>query len=149
MARRNFKNLRDDLAGRVGEERVAEAERVERDRYDLEQVRLADLRRARTLTQTQLAKALEVSQAQVSRIEGQSDLYLSTLASYIEAMGGELDLVATFSDDTKVAIAIGELVDVDVKAVPRSERVVRTPAKAAAGGRHVAHKKGAAKAAER
>lgn len=110
MARKKFNDLRNDLADRVGEERVAAAEQAERDRYELEQLALGDVRRARAMTQTQLAKALGVSQAQVSRIESQTDLFLSTLASYIEAMGGELDLVATFPDEGKrVSINIGEL----------------------------------------
>jgi DNA-binding XRE family transcriptional regulator len=111
MARNNFKNLRADLADRVGEDRVAAAEQAERDRYELEQLALGDIRRARAMTQTQLAKALGVSQAQVSRIEGQSDLFLSTLASYIEAMGGELNLVAAFPDDKRVAVSIGDLAE--------------------------------------
>jgi transcriptional regulator with XRE-family HTH domain len=114
MPRKNFNDLRADLADRVGEERVAAAEQAERERYELEQLTLGDIRRARSLTQTQLAKALGVSQAQVSRIEGQADLFLSTLASYIEAMGGELALIATFPDDRSVAIEIGEFASADV-----------------------------------
>jgi len=109
MPRKNFKDLRADLANRVGEERVAGAEHAEFERYELEQLALGDIRRARALTQTQLANALGVSQAQVSRLERQSDLFLSTLASYIEAMGGELELIASFSDDKRVAIEIGEM----------------------------------------
>jgi len=69
---------------------------------------LTELRRARAFTQVQLAKSLGVSQAQVSRIEHQSDLYLSTLESYIEAMGGRLELVATF-DDTRVTLTLADL----------------------------------------
>lgn len=106
---RKFKDLRADLADRVGEERVAAAEQAERDRYELEEVALSDVRRARAMTQTQLAKALGVSQAQVSRIESQTDLFLSTLASYIEAMGGELELIATFPEGRRVALSIGDL----------------------------------------
>jgi hypothetical protein len=56
----------------------------------------AELRKARTLTQEQLAATLGVTQAQVSRIEHQTDLYLSTLAGYLEAMGGHLELVGVF-----------------------------------------------------
>lgn len=70
---------------------------------------LGELRRARALTQVQLAGALEVSQAQVSRIEKQADLLLSTLASYVAAMGGDLELVATFPDRPPVVLAVGEL----------------------------------------
>jgi transcriptional regulator with XRE-family HTH domain len=70
---------------------------------------LGELRRARALTQVQLAGALDVSQAQVSRIEKQADLLLSTLASYVEAMGGDLELVVTFPDHPPVHLAVGEL----------------------------------------
>lgn len=69
---------------------------------------LNKLRRARGWTQAQLAKALGVSQAQVSRIESQSDLFLSTLRSYVEAIGGDLELVARFGD-TAVPIELDEL----------------------------------------
>ena len=59
---------------------------------------LGELRRARSLTQHQLAAALETSQGGVSRIEQRTDLYLSTLRSYVEALGGELELRAVFPD---------------------------------------------------
>lgn len=109
MARKNFKDLRAGLAETVGEDLLADAEQAERDRYELEELALGDVRRARALTQAQLAKALGVSQAQVSRIESQTDLYLSTLASYVEAMGGDLDLIATFPDGKTVELSIGDL----------------------------------------
>lgn len=110
MARKNFKDLRAGLVERIGEDAVVAAEEAERERYELEQLALGDVRRARAMTQTQLAKALGVSQAQVSRIESQTDLFLSTLASYVEAMGGELELVATFPD-RRVALSVGDLAE--------------------------------------
>jgi predicted XRE-type DNA-binding protein len=54
--------------------------------------------RARELSQTRLAEVLEIAQSEVSKIEHRTDLYLSTLRSYIEAMGGELDIIARFPD---------------------------------------------------
>lgn len=103
---RNFTELRTKLADDVGEDKLAaNAQRVATE-HDRAQVPLRELRRAREMTQTQLAKSLHVSQAQVSRVEGQADLYLSTLDSYIEAMGGQLELVATF-DGVPVRVAIG------------------------------------------
>jgi DNA-binding XRE family transcriptional regulator len=72
---------------------------------------LAELRRARSYTQTQLAKVLGVSQAQVSRIENQADLYLSTLASYVAALGGELELRAVFGAGQAFPIELGDLVE--------------------------------------
>lgn len=61
---------------------------------------LAEVRAARNVTQEQLAEALEVTQPNVSRVEHQGDLYLSTLRSYIEALGGELELRAVFEDES-------------------------------------------------
>jgi transcriptional regulator with XRE-family HTH domain len=69
---------------------------------------LRELRRARELTQTQLAASLRVSQAQVSRIETQADLYLSTLRSYVQAMGGDLELRVVFGDGGWAEVSLGE-----------------------------------------
>jgi transcriptional regulator with XRE-family HTH domain len=71
---------------------------------------LSQLRRARRLTQKQLAMAMRVSQAQVSRVENQADLYLSTLRSYVEAMGGELEIRVAFPGGAMSEVAIGDLV---------------------------------------
>jgi hypothetical protein len=57
---------------------------------------LQQLRAAREFTQQQMAALLEVNQSEVSRIEKRTDMYLSTLASYIKAMGGTLELRAVF-----------------------------------------------------
>lgn len=59
---------------------------------------LHELRRARELSQQTLAKTMDVAQSEISRLEKRTDTYVSTLRSYIEAMGGELDIVATFPD---------------------------------------------------
>ncbi len=69
---------------------------------------LAELRRARAYTQDQLAAALDVPQSQVSRIERQADLYVSTLARYLEAMGGRLELTGVF-DDRRVPLTLADL----------------------------------------
>jgi Helix-turn-helix. len=66
---------------------------------------LQDLRRARELTQERVAETLGVKQENVSRLEKRSDLLLSTLRSYIRAMGGDLDLVATFPDRDPVVLS--------------------------------------------
>lgn len=59
---------------------------------------LAEIRAARQQTQVQLAKELKVDQASVSKLERRADMYLSTLRSYIEAMGGHLDIRAVFPE---------------------------------------------------
>jgi ribosome-binding protein aMBF1 (putative translation factor) len=87
---------------------------VERERAKLDrqvadyEATMVELRRARAFTQATLAEAIGTSQGEVSRIEHQADLYLSTLTRYIEAMGGELELVARF-DDARVAVRLPEL----------------------------------------
>ena len=92
--------------------RRATVARAELDRLELEYQRtLSQLRHARRLTQNQLAAALGVSQAQVSRIENQADLYLSTLRSYVEAMGGELQLRAVFPDGQAAVLSVDELLE--------------------------------------
>lgn len=71
---------------------------------------LAELRKARNLTQVTLAEALDTTQGEVSRVERQSDLYLSTLSRFVEAMGGELELSVRFPDSAeRVPIAIGDI----------------------------------------
>lgn len=59
---------------------------------------LHELRRARELSQVALAEALDATQPEISKIEHRTDLYVSTLRRYIEAMGGRLDIVAHFPD---------------------------------------------------
>src|SRR4051794_36821787 len=63
---------------------------------------LAELRRARALTQTSVAESLGIGQGEVSRIEHQADLLLSTFARYIDGVGGALTLVIRFADGNVV-----------------------------------------------
>ncbi len=57
---------------------------------------LQELRQAMKLTQQQLAENLQMNQAAVSKVEHQSDMYISTLRRFLAAMGGELRIVAHF-----------------------------------------------------
>lgn len=84
-------------------------ERLEEALEDHEKT-LKQLRLARNLTQQQLAEVMRVSQAQVSRVENQTDLYLSTLRSYVQAMGGELHLSVSFPGGEQQDISIDEIV---------------------------------------
>ena len=59
---------------------------------------LNELRRTRRVTQWTLASAMQTSQSEVSKLEQRTDTYVSTLQSYIRALGGELDIVARFPD---------------------------------------------------
>jgi transcriptional regulator with XRE-family HTH domain len=59
---------------------------------------LNELRQARGLSQKVLAEVLHVQQPAIAKIEKRTDMYISTLRSHIEAMGGELEVVARFPD---------------------------------------------------
>ncbi len=76
---------------------------------------LRELRRARALTQRDMAKLLKVNQPAVSKLEHRADVYVSSLRSYIEAVGGKLKIVAEFPEG-EVAITnfshVGEDKDV-------------------------------------
>lgn len=62
------------------------------------EMRLQELRKSRKMTQVEVARAMSVEQAAVSKLERRDDMYLSTLRDYIRALGGELKLVASFPD---------------------------------------------------
>ena len=69
---------------------------------------LKAIRQALGLTQQQMSARLDITQAEVSRIEHQGNLYLTTLRRYIEAAGGKLRITASF-DDYEVEVGIGDL----------------------------------------
>jgi len=69
-----------------------------------EEKTLRDLRLALSLTQERMSETLGVGQESISRLEKRSDLLISTLGSYIKAMGGELRLVAEFPDRQPIVL---------------------------------------------
>jgi DNA-binding XRE family transcriptional regulator len=70
-----------------------------------EEMTLQEMRKARELTQEELAKSLGVNQKQVSAIEKRTDMHLSTLRRTVEKMGGRLTLVVEFPDREPVTLA--------------------------------------------
>ena len=66
---------------------------------------LQELRKALQRSQEKVAEKLGVNQAAVSKIERRTDMYVSTLRAYIEAMGGSLDIVARFPGSPPVHIS--------------------------------------------
>jgi transcriptional regulator with XRE-family HTH domain len=77
-----------------------------------EEKTLRQVRRAREYSQVTLAEILGMNQGDLSKFERRTDAYLSTIRRYIEAMGGTLELIATFPDTGPVKIVhIGELDD--------------------------------------
>ena len=95
-------SLEDKLARLPGERRA----KVDARAAELiaEEMTLRDLRRALARTQVHLARELGVKQETVSRLEKRSDMLLSTLRGYVEAMGGQLELLATFPDRPSVRL---------------------------------------------
>ncbi len=81
---------------------------------------LQELRQAHKLTQKRMAAVLGVGQDSVSRLEQRSDLLISTLRGYVEALGGRLSLVAEFPDKAPVVLSgLASLTDVPTKVASR------------------------------
>ena len=64
----------------------------------LQEMALADLRKARRMSQAELARNMGIKQPSVADMEKRTDMYISTLRSLIEGMGGKLEIVASFPD---------------------------------------------------
>ena len=96
MSHRPFAELRAAInADPTRRARVDEYQRAMRDA-----LALAELRAECDATPEDVASALGVSQEDVAQIEGQDDLYLSTLGDYIAALGGRLEVNAVFPERT-------------------------------------------------
>ncbi len=85
-----------DLTGKMSAKDRAEIQA--RSTKLLAELPLEQLRSARSLTQTNMAQMLGVNQSAISKIEKRTDMYLSTLRSYVEAMGGSLVIQAVFPE---------------------------------------------------
>ena len=96
-----------------------------------EEMALRQLRKARKLTQEQVARTLKIGQDGVSRLESRSDFFISTLQSYVKAMGGELRIVAEFKDGVVSISGLG----IEEDAIPAKPP---TPKKAGRQKRHLA-----------
>ncbi len=88
------KSWRDIRARKFSPQKLHEIDRAVG--AELLEMDLRELREAAGKTQEELAQALEKAQSQISRLEGRSDYRLSTLQRYVAALGGELEVVATF-----------------------------------------------------
>ena len=68
-----------------------------------QEMSLAELRKARKLTQDALSQTLQVGQPAIAKLEKRTDMYVGNLRRFVEAMGGELEIVAHFPDgDVKI-----------------------------------------------
>ena len=104
---KSFKNLKAKMSPESRARAEKKAAKL------LEEMPLYELRAARKLTQEKLAEALRVKQAAVSKLERRTDMYVSTLREFIEAMGGELEITARFPEGS---VRINQFEDVDAVA---------------------------------
>lgn len=125
--------------GRTIDEVIAELPKASRERIDAryrdlkEEVEsLRQLRKAAGKAQADIAAALKIRQPSVSKIERQADMYLSTLRSYVQAIGGELELVVHLP--SRPALHLHNLGDIlpESKSSPPS-RSMRATKRATAG----------------
>jgi DNA-binding transcriptional regulator YiaG len=103
--RKPFQTLRDSMTPEQRDHAAAKLAVLRKD------MSLAELRQARELTQEAIGETLHVGQAAVAKMEKRTDMYVGNLRRFIEAMGGELDIVARFPDGVvKISnfAAIGE-----------------------------------------
>ena len=101
--------LKAKIAGLTPERR--ERIEAETERLHQEYLTLQQLRKAKELTQVQLAETLGIRQATIAKMEKRSDLMISTLRSYVEAMGGRLNLIVEFPG--RLPVHLGGLGDVE------------------------------------
>lgn len=88
---------------------AARAQAEAKARELLQEMPLAELRQARMLSQEQIAALLHVKQASVSKLERRTDMYISTLRKFVEAMGGDLEITARFPEG---AVRISQFEDI-------------------------------------
>jgi DNA-binding transcriptional regulator YiaG len=104
--RHSFAELRARMSPEARVKAQAEAQRLG------EEMDLAEVRRALKLSQEEIGQTLQIKQGSVAKIEKRADMYVSTLRRFIEAMGGELEIVARFPDH---AVKIKNFADLNEK----------------------------------
>jgi transcriptional regulator with XRE-family HTH domain len=141
---RKWKDLRAEFE-ETDEDRaaiVAERAKVEQEIFDYN---LAELRKALDLTQAEMARRLDLPQSNVSRIENQDDVLLSTLGRYVTALGGELEVNIRFKtpDESENVVPIRRTAAVKKTAARHAPAAVgRKVAAAKTTRKPVAAKKG-------
>ena len=100
---KKFSDLRSRMAPQAQTRAAVKAQAM------LAEMPLNELRQARGLSQKMLAEVLHVQQPSIAKMEKRTDMYLSTLRSHIEAMGGQLDVIARFPDGAVKISNFGDL----------------------------------------
>ncbi|MBV8210082.1 MAG: XRE family transcriptional regulator [Burkholderiaceae bacterium] len=102
---KKFKELRARMSP------VSRARAEARAKEMLAEMPLNELRQARGLSQKLLAESLHVQQPSIAKLEKRTDMYVSTLRSHIEAMGGQLEIIARFPDGSVKITNFSELAE--------------------------------------
>lgn len=105
--RHSFAELRARMTPKAQAKAETEALRLD------EEMNLAEVRRALRLSQDEIAQTLQIGQGSVAKIEKRADMYVSTLRRFIEAMGGELEIVARFPDHAVKIKNFAELSEIE------------------------------------
>jgi transcriptional regulator with XRE-family HTH domain len=95
---RKYKELQEKMSAAACSASAAEYRQL------IEEMSLHELRKARKLTQVKLAEELHMGQGDVSKLERRADMYVSTLAGYLQAVGADLEIRAVFPDGRVVKI---------------------------------------------
>lgn len=95
---KNYRTLQSKMSAKARAESDAEYKRL------VAEMSLDQLRKARELTQAKIADELHIGKGDVSKLERRTDMYVSTLAGYLQAMGAELEIRAVFPDGKVVKI---------------------------------------------
>jgi len=92
MANKNFRDLYNAMSPQAREEVEIEVQQA------LAEMPIQEFQQARKLSQKQFANLLQIDSANVFKLERRTDMYIGLLRSYIEAMGGALEIIAHFPD---------------------------------------------------
>jgi DNA-binding XRE family transcriptional regulator len=103
MTTHKFQEPRDKMSPE------AKAESARLTKQALAEMPLHELRNARGLSQKMLAETLHIQQPAIAKLEKRTDMYISTLRSHIEAMGGTLEILARFPDGTVKVSAFSQV----------------------------------------
>lgn len=114
---RDFSELRAKIPAERRARSSAKAQKI------VAEMRLAELRESFDLCQADLATALQVNQPAIAKLEHRSDMYLSTLRNYVEALGGKLLVYASFpSQVIALSPALGSTAQQEIKSRPTNKR---------------------------
>jgi transcriptional regulator with XRE-family HTH domain len=109
VAKKTFR----EISRATPEQRIAARQYA---RAEIARLKLKDLRRARRLSQEEMAERLGTNQGAVSRIEHQTDMYVRSLRRYIEAAGGSLVISAYFPDADPIELEMFEDIGEEIPA---------------------------------